>query len=604
MSYVFKTGFVLNDKWVIIEFIGRGAMGEVYRAHQLNLKRDVAIKVISKEMLESFDESSEDIENACQRFRREVQAMACIRHQNVLQIYDYGSEKIENKGKDIFIEYIVMEYIPGATLRYAIPEEGFYPEEDLIKDWLEKYFLPLLAGVEAIHAQGIVHRDLKPENILLDGSVPKIADFGIARSSLMRPVTQSLDVKGTPAYMSPEHFFDFKKADQQSDIYSLGKILFEAVSGRINRETLPFKSVRLSKPDTPFLKKLDQIIQNTTAETKEKRLKSISEFRNLLLEAIELIVGSSLPETRGARGRFSLLSQPRFIWSGLIVAVVSVVLMGLWHLTGKTDKALNTAQAFRPAIEKTAQSISKPSKTPAQSIRGNDGIMMRFIPGGSVAIKSDMPEKTGNAFQIGPFYMDENKVTNHHFTEFLNEVKETLTVKDAIVMQKDQIWFYLGDGTDPREHIIYENERFFLRETSSAALPVIRVTWYGAAAYARFYGKRLLTEHEWDYAVTQKLFSDDTRMSPQKVEDKTAPHMYSGSPIIQYNGRNVPKEWVTRPAAVFKDVNKNGSTGSDLHTSLVVNKSLGTGIESKSYRHPWEAFADVGFRCAQTLNEP
>lgn len=603
MSYVFKIGFVLNDKWIIIESIGRGAMGEVYRAHQLNLKRDVAIKVISKEMLESFDESPEDIENACQRFRREVQAMASIRHVNVLQIYDYGSEKIENEGRDIFVEYIVMEYIPGATLRYAMPEEGFSPEEDLIKDWLEKYFFPLLDGVEAIHAQGIVHRDLKPENILLDGSVPKIADFGIARSTLMRPVTQSLDVKGTPAYMSPEHFSDFKKADRQSDIYSLGKILFEAVSGRINREVLPFKSVRLSNPDTPFLKKLDHIIQDTTAETKEKRLKSISEFRNLLLEAIELIVQSSIPETQETRGRFSLLSQPRIIWPGIIIAVVSVVLMGLWHLTGKTDKALNTAQEFRPDIKETVRSFSKPSKTPAQSVRGNDGIMMRFIPGGSIAIKSDMPENKGNAVQINSFYMDENKVTNHHFTEFLNEVKETLTVKDAIVMQKDQIWFYLGDGTDPREHIIYENGRFFLRETSSAALPVIRVTWYGAAAYARFYGKRLLTAHEWDYAITQKLLSDDIGLSPQQGEGKTAPHIYSGSPIIQYNKRNVPKEWITRNIAEFKDVDKNGPAGSDLHTSLVVNKSLGTGIGSKSYRHPWEAFADVGFRCVLTFDE-
>ncbi|MFO7667950.1 MAG: bifunctional serine/threonine-protein kinase/formylglycine-generating enzyme family protein [Desulfobacterales bacterium] len=604
MSNVFNTGFVLNDKWVIIEFIGKGAMGEVYRAHQLNLKRDVAIKVISKEMLESFDESPEDIENACQRFRREVQAMASIRNQNVLQIYDYGSEKIENEGKDIYVEYIVMEYIPGATLRYAMPEEGFSPEEDLIKDWLEKYFLPLLDGVEAIHAQGIVHRDLKPENILLDGSVPKIADFGIARSSLMKPVTQSIDVKGTPAYMSPEHFFDFKKADQQSDIYSLGKILFEAVSGRIHRETLPFKSVQLSNPDTPFLKKLDQIIQDTTAETKEKRLKSIIEFRNLLLEAIELIVRSSIPEARGASIRFSLLSQPRFIWPGIIIAIVSVVLMGLWHLSGKTDRSLNTGREFRPAIKKTAQPISKPSKTPAQSIRGNDGIMMHFIPGGSAAIKSDIPGKKSNAVQINSFYMDENKVTNHHFAEFLNEAKETLTVKDAIVMQKDQIWFYLGNGTDSRDHIIYENGRFFLRETSSAVLPVIRVTWYGAEAYARFYGKRLLTEHEWNYVVTQNLFTDDTGLSPQKGEESTAPHMHSSSPIIQNDIRNIPKEWVNRNIAEFKDVDKNGSTSSDLHTSLVVNKSLGTGIGSKSYRHPWEAFADVGFRCALTINEP
>ena len=222
---LFKTGYVLNEKWVIIEFIGKGAMGEVYRAHQLNLKRDVAIKVISPEMLSSFDDDPEEIKIAFQRFQREVQSMARTRHANIVQIYDYGTEAIIKEGNGFPVEYIVMEYVPGATLRHTMSEEGFFPEQDLAQNWLEKYFIPLLDGVEAIHSRDIIHRDLKPENVLMDGDIPKIADFGIARSSLMQPVTQSIEVKGTPAYMSPEHFFDFKNAAQQSDIYSLGKIL-------------------------------------------------------------------------------------------------------------------------------------------------------------------------------------------------------------------------------------------------------------------------------------------------------------------------------------------------------------------------------------------
>ena len=224
---IFKTGYVLNDKWVIIEFIGKGAMGEVYRAHQLNLKRDVAIKVISQEMLESYEDDPDEIETTIRRFRREVQAMARVRHPNVLQIFDYGSETIHKDGRDAAVEYIAMEYIPGATLRFTMPEEGFYPEQDLIAIWLADYYLPLLKGVEAIHAKDISHRDLKPENVLMDDSTPKIADFGLACSICMQSVTQSIDVKGTPAYMSPEHFFDFKNADQLSDIYSIGKILYE-----------------------------------------------------------------------------------------------------------------------------------------------------------------------------------------------------------------------------------------------------------------------------------------------------------------------------------------------------------------------------------------
>ena len=214
-------------------------------------------------------------------------------------------------------------------------EEGFYPEQDLIAAWLFDYYLPLLKGVEAIHAKDISHRDLKPENVLMDGTTPKIADFGLACSICMKPVTQSLDVKGTPAYMSPEHFFDFKNADRQSDIYSLGKILYEAVDGKITSKILPFKCAALANPDTPFFKKLDQIIQNATAEKKEERLTSVGDLRIAILEALNILKTESIPDTLTTPKPFPLLYQPRFIWTGIVIAVVSVAAMGLWHLLGE-----------------------------------------------------------------------------------------------------------------------------------------------------------------------------------------------------------------------------------------------------------------------------
>ena len=105
----------------------------------------------------------------------------------------------------------------------------------------ETIFYAGVAGVKALHDNGIVHRDLKPENIFMDQDTPKIADFGLVRSCSLKPVTQSMDVKGSPPYMSPEHYFDFKRADQRADIYSLGKILFEAVDGKIKSGTNPFR---------------------------------------------------------------------------------------------------------------------------------------------------------------------------------------------------------------------------------------------------------------------------------------------------------------------------------------------------------------------------
>jgi len=611
---ILKTGFVLYEKWVIIELIGKGAMGEVYRAHQLNLKRDVAIKVISQEMLQTFEEDPIEIENACQRFRREVQVMARIRHPNVLQIYDYGSETVKKDGKDFAIEYIVMEFIPGATLRYTMAEEGFYPEVNLTKNWLEGYFLPLLNGVEAIHAHDIIHRDLKPENVLLDGNIPKIADFGIARSSWLKPVTQSIDVKGTPAYMSPEHFFDFKNTDQQSDIYSLGKILFEAVSGKIPRETLPFKSAWLSQTETPFFKKLDRIIQDSTAEEKEKRLKTIGEFRTLLQEALQLLSLETVSQDLQKPGRFSFLSQTRFIWTGIILAVLSVLAMGLWHLMSKEETALTAVKETPSAIDDASRPSSKAAEAPPPSLRGKDGIVMHLIPAGVMTIESqDLDQPAGTEIRVSPFYVDETMVTHHHFAEFLNAVKESLAVSDGIVRQEDRIWFYLGSGTEPHEQILYEQGRFLLRKTEYAAYPVVRVTWYGAQAYADYYGKRLLTEYEWDYGVAGNLLAGDAASSDNETPaptdahphmtpasprggDETLPRMSSSIPNVQKYAKEVSKEWVIRADPA---IDQEGETqGSKPHKSLIANINSGAGRESKAYRHPWEAFADVGFRCA------
>ena len=626
---IFKTGYVLNDKWVIIEFVGKGAMGEVYRAHQLNLKRDVAIKVISQEMLESIEEDAEEIETAIQRFRREVQAMAQVRHPNILQIFDYGSDVVNKDGKDVSIEYIVMEYIPGANLRFSMSEEGFSPEQNLIAAWIVEYFFPLLKGVEAIHTQDIVHRDLKPENVLLDGTTPKIADFGLACSMRMRPVTQSIDVKGTPAYMSPEHFFDFKKADQQSDIYSLGKILYESIDGQINSKILPFKGAALSDTDTPFLQKLDRIIQDATAEKKEERTKSIGDLRNALLEAMDILKSEDTLDAVARPKRFPVLHQPRFIWAGIAVAILSMGLMSLWHLLGESEKTTvpqKSSQVTR--MEPPQQTITLPSRaestTPAQSILGKDGIRMAFMPGGEFKVNTKGLGGVGKPIEIQSFYLDEKMVTNHHFVEFLNDVKEILTIENGLVKHKNEIWVYLGKGNELHEQIIYEHGRYHLRDTDFASHPVVRVTWYGAMAYARHYNKRLATEHEWDYAVSKgpfisKIFSKDkayilpssTDETPDTVETHT--HMtqhaeaVAGAPIPTDNlpsKKNVKKnikEWITREEMNQEDQNIASTKRKNSHSSLVVNIPHSSGSESKSFRYPWEAFPDVGFRCVQGL---
>ncbi len=627
---IFETGYVLNDKWVTIEFIGKGAMGEVYLAHQLNLKRDVAIKVISQQMLKSFEDDSKEIESALQRFRREVQAMARIRHPKVLQIFDYGSVVIHKDSHDIPVEYIVMEYIPGATLRYTMSEEGFYPEQDLMAAWLSDYFLPLLEGVEAIHAANIAHRDLKPENVLMDGKTPKIADFGLACSLCFKPVTQSLDVKGTPAYMSPEHFFNFKNADQQSDIYSLGKILYEAVDGQITSKVIPFKGAGLSKPDTPFFEKLDQTIQEATAEKKDDRLKSVGDLRIAVLEALSILKAESMPEAPATPKPSPLFYRPWVIWTGVAVAVFFMVGMGLWHLLGEPGKNKvilekpETIQMKLPSSGSVTQLTQKTaaSKTPESIILGKDGINMHLLPGGKLEIERKDSKIAGQNIRISPFYLDEKMVTNHHFVDFLNEIKNKLMVENGIVKHKDEIWFYLGEGTESEEQIFYKHGRFHLRDTKYAAFPVTRVTWYGASAYAHHYDKRLLTESEWEYVVSNQILPgkkpQEKENEPQvnngqaTIDSQMHTHMMemgvtsdadkSHSKILSPKepGKNI-KEWVIRNDMNQVSIYEDKSKENIIYPSLVVATSQYPVQQFKNFRYPWEAFSDVGFRCVVSL---
>jgi len=629
-SSTLTPGTVLDGKYVILEFLGKGGMGEVYRTHQLNLQRDVAIKIISQQWLQSLEDDAEEIQTGLQRFRREVQAMARIRHPNVLQIFDYGSTSVGKNGDEYPVEYIVMEYVPGATLRFTLSEEGVYPEEKLLREWLRDYFLPVLEGVQAIHDQDIVHRDLKPENVLLDGTTPKIADFGLARSTRMRPVTQSVEVKGTAAYMSPEHFFDFKNADKRADIYSLGKILFEAVEGRIGPDTIPFKQASLSKTRSSFFEKLDRIIREATAEDRNERMDSVEKFRSALLEVLSIDEAEEAEEIKPKKtSDVPSGGRPKRIWTGVVaVAIVTLAMIG-WYFAGRSGKMLLDSETRQqistrgPEESPEAESLSPSAR--AESILSEDGMTMVLVSGGSLEIKSQEDVSKSGTILVESFYLDETRVTNHHFAEFLNEVKENLiVVEDAVKGKNGETWLYLGEGTDTREQIVYRHDRFHLRDARYAALPIVRVTWYGARAYARHFGKRLPTEYEWSYSVQQGAISDafspDTgKGSLPTAESDSSPsdHMAemmrmhsqeqratssetsssAGEPVAgKIDGKGKVKEWVIRSEGA-----PDGGVRSD-HSSLVLWTSTGPGDEhiSKGFRYPWEGFIDVGFRCAKS----
>jgi eukaryotic-like serine/threonine-protein kinase len=207
-------GQVIDGKYRVDALVGRGGMGAVYRATQLSLDRPVAIKVIREDMLAD--------ESAVERFRREALAVARLRHPNVVVVHDF--DVAPGVGA-----YIVMELLDGRSLRDELVSEGRVAPErasHLIRQACD--------GVQAAHAVGVIHRDLKPDNIFLAGETVKVLDFGVAKladAESRAAITLPGAFVGTPAYAAPEHCLG-GDSDARSDVYALGCVLYELVTGR------------------------------------------------------------------------------------------------------------------------------------------------------------------------------------------------------------------------------------------------------------------------------------------------------------------------------------------------------------------------------------
>ena len=220
-SWDLATGAMFGDRYQIIELLGRGGMGRVYRALDTKTREEVAIKVIRPDI-------SED-KRTLERFVNEIKLVHKISHRNIGRMYHLS----EDKG----LHYITMEYVPGEDLKSFIRRSRRLDIATTVT--IAKQ---VCNGLSEAHDAGIIHRDLKPSNIMIDkeGNA-KILDFGIARAVGSQSVTAEGIVIGTPEYMSPEQV-EGKESDKRSDIYSFGVILFEMVTGR-----LPFAA------DTPFI---------------------------------------------------------------------------------------------------------------------------------------------------------------------------------------------------------------------------------------------------------------------------------------------------------------------------------------------------------------
>lgn len=254
---------MIANRYEVFKHIGQGGMADVFLAMDTILNREVAIKILRSELC--ADPVS------VVRFEREAQAATTLSHPNIVEIYDVG----EYKGH----RYIVMEYVPGRTLKQVIRSRGSLEPDEAID--IEKQ---LVSAVSEAHHKGIIHRDIKPQNIIVksDGSI-KILDFGIAIAKGNIQVTQANNVMGSVHYLAPE-LAKGKPASVQSDIYALGIVLFEMLSGDV-----PFKadsavqvalmqmrnempSIRTINPSIP--QSIENIITRATAKDPYKRYSS------------------------------------------------------------------------------------------------------------------------------------------------------------------------------------------------------------------------------------------------------------------------------------------------------------------------------------------
>ncbi len=597
-KYTLKIGTVLSDKWIILEFIAKGGMGEVYRAHQSNLNRDVAIKIISKDWLNYVADDEEELKIALQRFQREVQIMAGINHPNVLQIYDYNFDSLAGEEGDMPIEYIVMEYISGNnTLRTTMSEYGFAPEEDLTRDWIKNYFFPVLDGVEAMHNLDIVHRDLKPENIMLTGNIPKIADFGLSRSGKMQAVTISADFKGTLVYMPTEQFSDFRRTDARADIYALGKILYESIEGKIgssSSKSVNFKSVSIEKPETRFFEMLSQSILKATAEERDERFATIKEFRDSILKAMQVPENAekSKAETEEAKSLKSGIFGKKWIITGGIASAV-IFIFSIWHLLSMQDSKVIIPKNNNAGIEKKSV-VNDESRADIshQTITSENGDVFHYLHGGTLNIRN----KSGKIINVPSFYLGELPITNQQYINFLNKVHDKIKVKENVVFGNNEIWLLLGEVMEGYEPIVYKNGEFRISHPGHAACPVLRVTGYGASAYAHFYGSRLPAVEEWLYAYQNGKKGEKFEIKADLHDKKTpTPVILLKADIFGIRGLGDEiSEWVVAPK-------KPSSAGEQLFNYMEIGYSVGSLKQNGKYpavkRQPWEAFEEVGFRC-------
>jgi len=493
-------------RYEILSLLGEGGMATVYKAYDTTLEREVAIKVIRRDAF-----PPDEMDMLLKRFEREAKSLARLSHPNIVGVIDYG----EFEGSP----YLVMVYLPGGTLKDRLGQP--LPWQDAIR-----LLLPIASALDYVHDHNIINRDVKPSNILMtEKGQPLMTDFGLVKifgekENKDASLTSSGTGLGTPDYMAPEQWTGEPTA--KSDLYSLGVVLYEMITGhrpytadtpagvllKQATESLPLPKQYI--PDLP--RDVESVLLKVLAKDPNDRYPNMhvfmDELQNLLAGrqvAASSIKTKQLREQMTGKIKIDQLQAQKKPFPVLVVAVIGLFMlfaalgggyllvssMGMFSVATPTQQILPSPTNIPPtptmppaATETIAPTeVSSPTETPVpDEIKDIKNVPMRLVPAGEFTMGSndtgDIGSRPAHKITLAAFYIDKYEVTNEMYDACVY----------AVECRKPQ------QGGSATRNIYYASPVY-------AKFPVLYVDWKMANAYCEWRGARLPTEAEWEKAA-------------------------------------------------------------------------------------------------------